>query len=281
MIMDQAEKLRNLAKQKENETRIITVASGKGGVGKSNFVVNLAIALKRKGKEVLIFDADMGMGNDDILMGIYSKYNLFDVIKGKSIEEVLEEGTEGVRLLSGGSRINSMHEIDDRERKIFLEKLSSLDKFDYILIDVGAGINKTSLEFISSAEELIIITTSEPTALTDAYSLLKVTEHFNVKTKIKMVVNRTLTDKEGLVTYSKFKAVVNKFLSMNLEYLGCIQEDRKLVESVRLQTPVLTNYKNSKASISIEHICERILNNKNIYREKKENIFSRIFNIFS
>lgn len=281
MILDQAENLRNLVKQKNTDVRIITVASGKGGVGKSNFVVNLAISLRRKGKKVLIFDADIGMGNDDVLMGIYCKYNLFNVIDGMDIKEVITEGVEGIKLLVGGSRINSMHQINNEERKIFIEKLTGLEDFDYILIDVGAGANKTSLDFIKAAEELIIITTAEPTALTDAYSLLKITNFFNVKNKIKIVINKAINENEGIVTYSKFKTVVNKFLKINIEYLGCILEDKKLVESVKMQKPILISFPRANASINIIKICERILENKTVEKTERKNVFSRIFNIFS
>lgn len=281
MMLDQAENLRSLVKQKNKDVRIITVASGKGGVGKSNFVVNLAIALKRKGKKVLIFDADIGMGNDDVLMGIYCKYNLFNVIDGMDIKEVITEGVEGIKLLVGGSRINSMHEINNEERKIFIEKLMALEEFDYILIDVGAGANKTSLDFIKAAEELIIITTAEPTALTDAYSLLKITNFFNVKNKIKIIINRATNEREGIVTYSKFKTVVNKFLKINIEYLGCILEDKKLIESVKMQKPILLSFPKANAALNINRICERILENKIVEKIERKNVFSRIFNIFS
>ncbi|MGL4874739.1 MAG: MinD/ParA family protein [Clostridium sp.] len=278
-MIDQAEKLRMLARRKE--TRIITVASGKGGVGKSNFIVNLGISLKEKGKKILIFDADIGMGNVDVLMGVYSRKNIFDVIDGENIEDVIEDGTLGVKFLSAGSRVQSMNEITNEEREEFLKKLNLVDHFDFILIDIGAGVNKTSLEFIRAAEELIVLTTPEPTALTDAYSLLKVGEHFNVKNKIKIIINRVESDKEGLVIYSKFKTVVMRFLNLNIEYLGCIYEDKKLLESVKIQKPVLVNYPNSKVSKNIEEISCRILREEYVGKEKGKNIFSRIFNMFS
>ena len=201
-MLDQAERLRRLVNNEDsinpnNKAKIITVTSGKGGVGKSNFVVNLGITLQKKGKRVLIFDADIGMGNDDVLMGIYPRYNIFDLIKGRDLDDILVEGPEGIKLLAGGSGLNQVEDLQSHERDTFLNKLESLDGFDYILMDTGAGINRSVLAFIACSEELIIIITPEPTSLTDAYSLVKATDHFKIKSKAKIVVNKAFTKAEG------------------------------------------------------------------------------------
>lgn len=285
-MLDQAEQLRRLVNGEEELTtdgkaKIITVTSGKGGVGKSNFVVNLSILLQRRGKKVLIFDADIGMGNDDVLMGVYPRYNVFDLIKGRNIEEILVEGPEGVKLLPGGSGLNQVEDLQDNEREIFLKKLESLNGFDYIIMDTGAGINRSVLAFIACSEELIIVTTPEPTSLTDAYSLVKATDHFKIKDKAKIIVNKTFTDLEGIETFNKFERAVNKFLSLRVEYLGNIPDDRKLIQGVRQQVPFSISYPNSDVTRAVEIIAERILGDKSESKIGAQGLFKKLFNLFS
>lgn len=285
-MLDQAERLRRLVNDKEginskNKAKIITVTSGKGGVGKSNFVVNLGITLQKKGKRVLIFDADIGMGNDDVLMGIYPRYNIFDLIKGRNLEDILVAGPEGVMLLAGGSGLNQVEDLQSHERDAFLEKLESLDGFDYILMDTGAGINRSVLAFIACSEELIIIITPEPTSLTDAYSLVKATDHFKIKSKAKIVVNKAFTKAEGVQTFNKFKTAVNRFLTVEVSYLGCILEDRKLVQGVRDQVPFVLSYPHSDASKGIEEISKALLGEDTNERIGAQGVFKKLFNIFS
>lgn len=284
-MLDQAVKLRELASKSTNKPKckIITITSGKGGVGKSNIVVNLAISLREQGKRVLVFDADIGMGNDDVLMGVFPKHNLFDLLDERmSIQEVLIEGPLGVKLLSGGSGINKVEDLTEKERNSFLEKIQSLDDYDYILIDTGAGINRSVLAFIACCEELIVITTPEPTSLTDAYSLLKATKHFKIKSKASIIVNKAFSFKEGIDTFVKFKSAVDKFLNLEINHLGTVLEDRKLVQSVREQKPFTMAYPNSDASKCIREIALKLQGQKG----RSENLgvqglFKKIFNIFS
>lgn len=166
-MLDQAQRLREMAirsnnQKKSNGTKIITVTSGKGGVGKSNIVVNLSITLQKMGKNVLIFDADVGMGNDDVLMGFLPKYNVFDVIfKNKDINDVIITGPYGVKLLPGGSGIAKINELTKEQIDNFLSKLCNLNDLDYIIMDTGAGVNRSILGFIACADELVIVTTPE------------------------------------------------------------------------------------------------------------------------
>jgi len=286
-MLDQAESLRKLInnEQQENKktsTKIITVTSGKGGVGKSNFVVNLAISLQNKGKKILIFDADLGMGNDDVLMGLYPKNNIFDIIHSDlEIKDIIIEGTNGVSLIPAGSALSKVQELTESEKKIFLEKLDTLDEYDYILMDTGAGVNKDVLSFIAASEELIIITTPEPTSLTDGYSLIKATDHFKLKTKAKIIVNKAFTKEEGEETYNKFDRAVRRFLSIDIEYLGCILEDRKLVQSVRQQKPFIVLYPNCDAARDIENIAMKLLGQEINSLNGAKGLFKKLFNIFS
>lgn len=292
-MMDQAEKLRNLVQKEKivkqesrlgsSKPRIITVTSGKGGVGKSNFVVNVAIALQKMGKKVLIFDADMGMGNDDVLMGFLPKFNVYDIIfDNKSIEEVVIEGTLGVKLLPGGTGISKFEEVTEAQRDAFINKLSELNDIDYIIIDTGAGVNRSVLGFIACSEELILITTPEPTSLTDAYSLLKTVNHFKLKNSAKILVNKTMDVEEGKATYNKFSNVVKKFLNIELQYLGHMSEDKKLIKAVRSQEPFLTSYPNSNVAKDVEYIAKKIVGIENERSGKSvQDLFKKIFNIFS
>lgn len=285
-MLDQAQGLRNLAEndksRNEKKSKIITVTSGKGGVGKSNFVVNLAVALQQNGKKVLIFDADIGMGNDDVLMGLYPKHNIFDIIfTDLTIRDIIIEGVGGVCLIPAGSGLNKVQELTKEERSVFLKKLSELDEFDYILMDTGAGVSKDILAFIAASEELIIITTPEPTSLTDAYSLIKATDHFKLKDSAKVVINKAFSPNEGLETFNKFDRAVKKFLKIKIEYFGYILDDKKLVQSVRAQKPFMILYPNCDAAKNIENIAFTIIGENPAKANGVQGVFKKLFNLFS
>ena len=286
-MLDQAEALRKLINNEEQEnkktsTKLITVTSGKGGVGKSNFVVNLAIVLQNKGKKVLIFDADLGMGNDDVLMGLYPKHNIFDIVfTDLEIKDIIIEGTNGVSLIPAGSALSKAQDLEESDKKIFLEKLDTLDEYDYILMDTGAGVNKDVLSFIAASEELILITTPEPTSLTDGYSLIKAIDHYKLKTNAKIIVNKAFTKEEGEETYNRFDRAVSKFLKINIEYLGCILDDKKLVQSVRQQKPFVVLYPNCDAAKDIENIAMKLMGQEMNSLNGAKGLFKRLFNIFS
>ncbi|AZV55976.1 MinD/ParA family protein [Clostridium sp. AWRP] len=292
-MLDQAEELRKLAQEDKNtrkekvpsrkEPRIITVTSGKGGVGKSNFVVNVSIALQKMKKKVLIFDADMGMGNDDVLMGCLPKYSVYDAIfKNKDIEEVIIEGPFGVKLLPGGRGVSKIADITKSQKEEFIKKVSLLGDFDYIILDTGAGINRDVLGFVACCQELIIITTPEPTSLTDAYSLAKAVSYFKLNDFVQVIINKATNVQEGEKTFNKFKSVVDKFLNVDIKYLGCILEDKKLVQAVRNQVPFLINYPNSQASKDINLIASKLSGTEiDIRKSSIQDLFKKIFNTFS
>lgn len=299
-MLDQAERLRKLVEERNLETfsedsrsknlfsnttsKIITVTSGKGGVGKSNFVVNLGITLQKMGKSVLIFDADVGMGNDDVLMGFLPRHSIYDIIfNDMEIEEVMIEGPYGIKLLPGGSGVNRIEEISEIQRERFLYKLGSLKEFDFILMDTGAGINKSVLGFIHCCDELIIITTPEPTSLTDAYSLVKAVTHFKIKSTAEVIINRVMDYKEGEITFNKFNTATSKFLNINLQYLGSIKEDRKLIQAVRQQKPFVINYPNCEAAADIRKVALKLCGSGggNEKRTGIQGLFKKIFGVFT
>lgn len=285
-MMDQAEVLRQLVNRnnvEKEKSKIITVTSGKGGVGKSNFIVNLAITLSKEGKKVLLFDADIGMGNDDVLMGIYHKYNIMDVINGEvSIEEGIIEGPNGIHLLPGGTGINNIEDLTEEQREKFINEIDNVDGYDYILIDTGAGINRTVLAFIASSDEAIFILTPEPTSLTDGYSLFKALKHFKIETHVNIVINRALSEEEGRTTFSKFDLATRRFLNRYPTYLGCIYEDKHLTMAVRNQTPVVIKYPKSEAARSIVRVAARVMGKENsIKGNGAKGLFNKLFDIFS
>ncbi len=298
-MLDQAEALRRLVNKNNNslneeieaekkeeeqkEAKIITVTSGKGGVGKSNFIVNLAISLTKEGKKVLIFDADIGMGNDDILMGIHHKYNIMDVINGEIyLEDGIIEGPLGIHLLPGGSGINNVEDLSQQQREGFIEKIDSIAGYDYILIDTGAGINRTVLAFISSSDEVIVVLTPDPTSLTDGYSLLKSLKHFKINTHTNIVINRVIDTAEADSTYSKFNLAARRFLNIDTDYLGFIYEDRNLTMAVRSQTPVTIKYPNSDAAKSINNVAMKLVGKEDaIIGNGAKGLFKKLFDIFS
>lgn len=283
-MMDQAQKLRQMFEDNTSDKKahLITVSSGKGGVGKSNFVVNLSIKLQKMGKSVLIFDADVGMGNDDVLMGFFPKYNIFDVIfNEKNINDVIVEGPFGVKIISGGTGLSRFEEISEEQRNSFLDKLSEMQGYDYIIMDTGAGINRNVLGFIACCQDLIIVTTPEPTSLTDSYSLIKAVDHFKITKDVKLVINRAFNEDEAISTFNRLNNVIENFLDVKPVYLGKIAEDRKVVEAVRNQEPFIAKYPDCSASCDISDIASKITGIYNIDNgEGLKSLFKKLFNIF-
>jgi len=265
----------------ERKTKIITVASGKGGVGKTNFTLNLGIALGEFGKKVLILDADLGLANIDVLLGAAPKYNLSHVISGKrGIKDIIIKGPNDIDIIPGGSGVFELAQLHEEELNKFLSQLSQLDnEYDFLLIDTGAGLNKSVLSFSLAADEVFIITIPEPTSLTDAYGLIKTINKHRYVGKIKLIVNRVTSKEEGELTGKKIKIVVERFLdNCDLQVLGFINDDRMVIESVKKQEPFLTSYPNSMAASDVYSIAATILD---INYEKKINkglkdYFSRI-----
>lgn len=269
-MFDQAERLRQLAlaadarrnvlKQKKIP-RVITVTSGKGGVGKTNLVVNLAIALSRLGKRVAVLDADLGLANVDILMGILPMHNLQDVVKGvKTLAEIIVTGPEGMKLIPGGSGLADMANLSPEQRNRLLENLLALeDMADILLIDTGAGLSRSVLSFVSAADELIVITTPEPTAITDAYGIIKVVAKYKIHQEVRLVVNQVQNEREGAELAERFAEVSQKFLQVNIQYLGEICSDEQVVRAVKQQKPFLTLYPRTRAARGVQTIAEKLL----------------------
>lgn len=255
--MDQAEQLRNIIKQqnkKQHLARVITVTSGKGGVGKSNVSVNLAIQLSRLNKKVVILDADFGLANVEVMLGIRPQYNLADMMfKGKSLQDVISPGPENIGFISGGSGLRELTNLNRDQVQNLVRMMYGLDNLaDIVIIDTGAGISDSVIDLVLASSEVLLVATPEPTSITDAYALLKTLcrnkEFYENDVKVRMVANRTHGYDEGKELFDKLDTVVEKFLKMNMEYLGFIPYDEKLPKSVMQQKPVSLAYPNASSS---------------------------------
>jgi flagellar biosynthesis protein FlhG len=261
---DQAEALRHLVKQQEmsrQETRILTVTSGKGGVGKSNFSLNFALALRRQGKKVLIFDADIGMANIDVLMGTSSTYSLYHLLKQeKTIWDIIQLGAEGVHYIAGGSGFRDLLELTAEQVDRFAKEVEKLHgEYDVILFDTGAGLSKETVRFISAAHETIVVTTPEPTSITDAYALIKMVKSMGIDANFKLIVNRASDVREGRETAQKISLVASRFLGSELPSLGYLPDDAHVSKAVKRQVPFLIAYPSSDAAIALARIAETYL----------------------
>ncbi|MDR3091339.1 MAG: MinD/ParA family protein [Clostridiales bacterium] len=242
-------------------SRLITVTSGKGGVGKTNFTINLALSLAKTGKRVIVMDADFGLANIEVLLGIIPKYSLADVLSGRrEVAEAITEGPLGVKFLSGGSGLREMANITGGQIAGVIDRFAYLDSIsDVILIDTGAGITDSVINFIKASGESIIITTPEPTSITDAYAVIKASrEESDTLPSMKLVVNRVDDPSEGEEVFAKLSKVSKRFLNIDLISLGSIPYDSNLVRAVKRQQPVIISYPDTAASKAITHITNRL-----------------------
>jgi flagellar biosynthesis protein FlhG len=268
--MDQAQQLRNVIKARNQNqiqtARVITVTSGKGGVGKSNVTVNLAIQLRKAGKRVIIFDADFGLANVEVMFGTIPKHNLSDLIyHGKSISNIITAGPMDIGFISGGSGVIGLNNLYTEQIQFLVRSLSELNELaDVILIDTGAGVSDQVLKFVMASPEVLLITTPEPSSLTDAYSLLKAMyrnpNFVSGETRIRVISNRVLSREEGTAVYEKLNSVVEQFLHGSLDYLGMVPQDPALERSVRAQRPVSMNAPNSPSARAFETLAGNLLN---------------------
>ncbi len=254
----------NFFDKEEHTTRVIAVTSGKGGVGKTNLTVNLAIALHEAGQRVLVIDADLGMANVDVVLGSMSRYHLLNLLEdGVTLQDVLVHGPYGITYISGGSGIEKAGDFSVAERQLLMQKLSDCEKIaDIILVDTGAGLGKNVMEFILAADEVLLITTPEPTALTDAYAVMKAYSMYAANKNIKLVVNRVYDREESQEVVSKLQRTSQKFLKMDIACAGYIFEDRNVMGAVRRQQPFLVMNSGSLASKCVIAMANQLLYGK-------------------
>jgi len=281
---DQAEQLREIMKRKKDagtaskavssgksnlkpsdKARIITVTSGKGGVGKTNLSVNMALAFARLGKKVTVMDADLGLANVNVMLNMIPKYNLYHVMKKqKTIREILVETEYGISIVAGASGFSQIANMGEEDRKDFISELETLSNADIIIIDTSAGVSSNVLDFIAAADDAVIITTPEPTAITDAYGIIKIiaTEYDSLSVALKLVVNRANGAAQAKNVADRMINIAGQFLNLKLDYLGFIYNDVSVQNAVLRQKPFLVVDPKSKASICVQHIVDRMDRNK-------------------
>ena len=243
--------------------RVITVTSGKGGVGKTNISLNLALCLASLGYRTCIFDADMGLANVDILLGIYPEYDLTDVILGQmSIRDIVVRDFNGIDIIPGSSGVAKIADLESRHIERLISSFSEIDSYDFIIFDTSAGISKNVVSFCMTSPEIILIVTPEPTSLTDAYALLKILSLNGFNGSIMVVINQSKEVRFARAVYAKFKGTVKKFLPINLIPLGVVIQDPIVPSAVKRQRPFFLLYPDSMASKCIKNMAKHLIENR-------------------
>lgn len=268
MAGDQAKTLRDLnshrhgamAQKVEQPTSVYSITSGKGGVGKTAVVANLAYVLASMGKRVLILDADLGLANIDVVFGISPLYNLNHFFSGdRDLQQIMVEGPFGIKILPAGSGIQNFTNLDSRQKLRLLDGLDAMQNhFDFVLIDTEAGISENVTYFNTAAQEIVIVTTPEPTAITDAYALMKLLSTQYHEKSFNLVVNQITSEDDALDVYRKLTMVANRYLDISIDYLGSIPDDRQMVDSIRKQKVISELYPQSKITQAFRQLAGRI-----------------------
>jgi flagellar biosynthesis protein FlhG len=252
-------------------TKILTVTSGKGGVGKTNISVNLAVLLAQQGHRICLFDADLGLANINILLGIYPEHNLEDVIDGrKELKDIIIHDQNGIDIIPGSSGVARMEALSSPELGKLAGDFGKLEEYDYLIFDTSAGISKNVIAFCMNATEVVLVITPEPTSLTDAYALMKVLSLNGFKQKAKVVVNQSKNPKASQIAFTKLRETVLKFLGIHLQPLGTIASDARVIEAVAAQKPFVTLFPNTQAARGLKKVSANLLERI----ESAENIFT-------
>ncbi|MBU1567399.1 MAG: MinD/ParA family protein [Proteobacteria bacterium] len=265
---DQAKTLRDLnshlpgtaPEKAELPTSVYSITSGKGGVGKTAVTANLAYALASMGKRVLILDADLGLANIDVVFGISPTFNLNHFFAGEQdLQGIMVDGPLGIKILPAGSGIQNFTNLDSHQKMRLLDGLDAMQNhFDFVLIDTEAGISENVTYFNTAAQEILVITTPEPTAITDAYALMKLLSTQYHEKNFNLVVNQIQTEDDALDVFRKLTMVSNRYLDISIDYLGSIPDDRQMGESIRKQKVISELYPGSKITQAFRHLAGRI-----------------------
>lgn len=272
--IDQADTLRNMnSPQVEQDIQeadmnhyptVLAIASGKGGVGKTAVVANIAVTLAKRGKRILILDADLGLANIDVVFGLTPRYNLNHFFSGsQNLESIIVDGPENIKILPAGSGIQNFTRLDSSHKLRLIEGLDNLhNDFDYVLIDTEAGISENVTYFTTSAQEIVVVTTPDPTAITDAYALMKLLSSRYHEKHFKLIVNQIHTEDEALDVYRKLTMVSNRYLDISIDFLGSIPEDKQMVDSIRKQKVMSELHPESKIAQAFCELGDRICSEK-------------------
>lgn len=265
--MDQAGTLRTIRKQKNRHegarkpVKVISVTSGKGGVGKTNVVANLAYTLSvLNRKKVMVLDADLGLGNLDILLGLAPEYNLADVLEGrKNIREIVLEGPGGIKILPAGSGIQAITELGRADKANLLTQMDALEEeIDFLIIDTAAGISSNVMFFNVAAQQILVVASPEPTSITDAYALMKVLSQEYAENHFKLLVNSVKNEAEAKAVYKKLCTVADRFLNISIDYFGFVVVDPVVTRAVRQQKAITESFPGSPASLCFRRMASRL-----------------------
>lgn len=248
--------------KKMKPVRVIAVTSGKGGVGKTNLSVNIGIALAQKGQRVVLLDADMGLANVDILLGMYPKFNLSHVLSGdKTLAEIMLEGPAGLKVIPGASGIQKMAELSTIEQAAVIRAFSEIDQdLDVLIVDTAAGISASVVNFARACQEIIVVVCDEPTSLTDAYAFIKLLNRDYGLSHFHVIANMVQSVQQGQALFQKLTKVTDHYLDVTLQFEGVVPHDEYLRKSVQKQSPVVVAFPGSKASLAMKTIAGRIEN---------------------
>ncbi len=276
-----AQKIGELDLDVKEETRVIAVTSGKGGVGKTNLAVNLAVALQASGKQVLLIDADIGMANVNVLMGRVTNRSLIDLLsENVELDDIVEDGLQGVKYISGVAGVEAALSVNRAAQRMIHRKLGRCSELaDIIIIDTGAGLSRYVIEFVLAAHEVLLVTTPEPTALADAYAVVKAYGKYTEKRSIKMIVNRIRDESECREVADRLNQTTQKFLKIPVDCLGYIYEDRAVREAVNNQEPFVLMKPESPASLCVKEIAKSLLTGEKMAQVGKgwRNILDNLF----
>lgn len=268
-----------MVKEKNTSTKVLAITSGKGGVGKTNIASNLAICFAASDKKTVLFDADLGLGNVDLVMNTENKFNLMHVISGqKNLEEIINIGPGGVEIICGGSGIEELANISKFHLQRLLGDLEKLqEKSDIIIIDTGAGIHNSTISFCQCADEVLVVCTPEPASMTDAYAMIKVLASRNYTGRISLMVNMASSISEGKRIFRQVSEVSSRFLNVAVYEAGIIRKTEKLTASVKKRVPVVLNYPNSKITSAFVSTAARLMRTSK--KQTSESFFRKVVNL--
>jgi flagellar biosynthesis protein FlhG len=239
--------------------KVVAVTSGKGGVGKTNVVANLSVSLSELGKKVVVLDADFGLANLDVLLGLTPRYHLGHVLFGnKTLTEIMIQGPKGIRIIPASSGLQRMSELTLAQRNHLIESFTSLDTdIDYFIIDTAAGISRNVIHFLLSAQEVIVVSAPEPTAIVDAYAVIKIILAEDRKKPIQVLINSVEQAEDAHEVFCQINSVVKRFLNREIDYLGHIERDAHVPQAVRSQMLVTHRFPNAPASRCFRNLARR------------------------
>ena len=278
---NQATTLKNIVSNgmKSSSLRVLAVSSGKGGVGKTNIVANLAYLISKQNKKVLVVDADLGLNNIDILLGLYPKFHIGDVLSGeKTVQDIIIKGPADISLLPAGGGLQELTQLDDEKKILLMEELDRVsDGYDFLIFDTGAGISTNVTYFCSAAHEILLVATAEPTSLTDVYALIKTLYIKHSQKYFRMIINSVDSEREAQLIFRNLAAVTDRFLpNVSIEYLGYIVSDSSVTKAVRQQKAFSEIYPYAKVTQCVKKLAQKMIAEKNsVIDEEQPSLFWR------